>query len=415
MDRRWQLLFLILSLMSALVVLMAVGREHQSEWKAYQAEYISRLQEKASTPEEREVAGAVSPRIEQTVVVDRSRADRCTTCHAAVDDPRFAGEPQPLTPHPEIPDHRFDRFGCTICHNGWGHAVTTGYAHGGLLREEGMVTPAGDIVYREERVRPVLKGDMIYSSCVACHSGEDRGDPRIIARGKSLYRGKGCMGCHRLGGIGGKVGPGLDFIGSKRTDPQWLLEHFKDPREASPGSVMPSYSGLNEKRLESLVALVLSLREVPYELVSGDPLDKESLGNLIPPPSERDHWDPPQGLELEKNPFEIDEELLEEGRAIYLKYCAGCHGPEGKGDGTAKPNLKPEPADFTKPHGGMAHPVEGTFWKIANGRGLMPGWRETFDDRQLWAVSEFVYAFGHGVGHEMEGMAGEMPAMGDDH
>ncbi len=408
MNRKWHLTFLILSLLSVVLLLLAVGQERRGEWKSYQAQYISFLEEMASTPEEKESARATRPRIAQVVVVDRSRTDRCTTCHAGVDDPRFADAPQPLTSHPKIPNHPFERFGCTVCHSGIGQAVASGDAHEGLLREEGMVTPSGDIRYGEERIRPVLEGDLIYSSCVSCHFGEGRKDPKIIARGKSLYRGKGCMGCHRLGGVGGKVGPSLDFIGNKRTDPEWLLKHFTDPREASPGSVMPSYRELGEKRLRSLVAFVLSLRRVPYELVSGVPLVKKNLGTLVKPPKVRDHWDPPRGLELEKNPYTVDDELLDEGKGVYMKYCAACHGMEGKGDGTAGPNLKPKPADLSKPHTGMDHPIEGTYWKISTGRGLMPGWGQTFEHRSLWAVAEFVFAFGGGMDHGMEDMAGEM-------
>lgn len=35
------------------------------------------------------------------------------------------------------------------------------------------------------------------------------------------------------------------------------------------------------------------------------------------------------------------------GKEIYVKQCAGCHGPGGKGDGPAAAALTPKPADFT--------------------------------------------------------------------
>jgi mono/diheme cytochrome c family protein len=36
-----------------------------------------------------------------------------------------------------------------------------------------------------------------------------------------------------------------------------------------------------------------------------------------------------------------------QGRHLYMKYCAVCHGTEGKGDGFNAFNLDPKPRDFT--------------------------------------------------------------------
>lgn len=35
-----------------------------------------------------------------------------------------------------------------------------------------------------------------------------------------------------------------------------------------------------------------------------------------------------------KNPIPIDETTIDEGRKVYLRHCASCHGPSGKGDGS---------------------------------------------------------------------------------
>lgn len=39
---------------------------------------------------------------------------------------------------------------------------------------------------------------------------------------------------------------------------------------------------------------------------------------------------------------------VEEGMAVYKKYCVYCHGREGRGDGMAAIALSPSPADFSK-------------------------------------------------------------------
>jgi mono/diheme cytochrome c family protein len=37
---------------------------------------------------------------------------------------------------------------------------------------------------------------------------------------------------------------------------------------------------------------------------------------------------------------------LEQGRAIYERHCASCHGPEGKGDGQEASSLSPRPGNL---------------------------------------------------------------------
>jgi mono/diheme cytochrome c family protein len=38
----------------------------------------------------------------------------------------------------------------------------------------------------------------------------------------------------------------------------------------------------------------------------------------------------------------------QDGKQLYEKNCKTCHGPTGKGDGTASKMLKPPPGDFSK-------------------------------------------------------------------
>jgi len=36
------------------------------------------------------------------------------------------------------------------------------------------------------------------------------------------------------------------------------------------------------------------------------------------------------------------------GKILYERYCASCHGTEGKGDGPAAETLQPKPPDLTQ-------------------------------------------------------------------
>jgi ubiquinol-cytochrome c reductase cytochrome b subunit len=89
--------------------------------------------------------------------------------------------------------------------------------------------------------------------------------PRIdpaVARGKALYAGFGCAGCHRIHGAGGAVAPDLSFIGDTRPEQAWHLKHFKDPQSVSPGSFMPKFP-LTDSQLNELTSYMLSLKKTP--------------------------------------------------------------------------------------------------------------------------------------------------------
>jgi ubiquinol-cytochrome c reductase cytochrome b subunit len=85
-----------------------------------------------------------------------------------------------------------------------------------------------------------------------------RTDP-AVALGRALYERLGCVGCHRIHGEGGAVGPDLSYVGDQR-DRDWLIRHFRDPQSTSPGSIMPKFP-LNEQELNDLTAYMLSLKK----------------------------------------------------------------------------------------------------------------------------------------------------------
>lgn len=45
-------------------------------------------------------------------------------------------------------------------------------------------------------------------------------------------------------------------------------------------------------------------------------------------------------------PAAADQETVQQGRAVYLKYCAPCHGPSGDGRGEMGLTVRPRPRDF---------------------------------------------------------------------
>lgn len=77
----------------------------------------------------------------------------------------------------------------------------------------------------------------------------------------------------------------------------------------------------------------------------------------------------------------------ERGRALFKQYCASCHGPSAKGDGTLANALKTPPADLTKiaarrqgqfPTAEIAKFIDGREAVMSHGDREMPVWGERF-------------------------------------
>jgi cytochrome c oxidase cbb3-type subunit I/II len=68
-----------------------------------------------------------------------------------------------------------------------------------------------------------------------------------------------------------RIGPDLHRVGGKYPD-AWHYEHMRDPRSVSPGSVMPSYPWLLERRIDpdDVQASVRALKRVGTPYTDGD-------------------------------------------------------------------------------------------------------------------------------------------------
>ncbi len=67
-----------------------------------------------------------------------------------------------------------------------------------------------------------------------------------------------CMGCHSVGGQGGKVGPSFDGVGSRMTEAE-IAAFIGDPQKVRPGTAMPNL-GLSEPVKTELASYLAGLR-----------------------------------------------------------------------------------------------------------------------------------------------------------
>lgn len=376
--------FTALGLLVGGLVIAAYYKDQFREWKTWQRQYIKDELARAATPGQRADAARIPVEIRQFVVPELDRVDRCTTCHVAVEDPSYAGLRLPLAYHPNHDRHPFDKFGCTICHQGQGRATTREAAHGHVQFWD----------------RPMLEMKYIQSACGKCHLPTDVPDAPRLAQGHAVFERAGCIGCHKLHGTGGVIGPELDNVGANRS-PEWLLQHFKNPSAVTPGSAMPPIKA-SEADLEDLTLYVLSFTGEPLSVyyvsmktipspAEGRRLFEEkgclgchsvggkggNIGPALDEVAKRHdpawivaHFNNPQAITpgsimpqfnfTEQETRALTEFLLsltdtnvvgflkvpnalspiERGKAVYKKYgCAGCHGPDAKG-GIPNPNAK---------------------------------------------------------------------------
>jgi len=83
--------------------------------------------------------------------------------------------------------------------------------------------------------------------------------PEFAVEGALIYQKSQCGSCHLVNGVGVKLGPPLNGLKRRRTEP-WVEQHFRDPQSLSPGSIMPPYR-FTPSEMQKLVSYLFVLPE----------------------------------------------------------------------------------------------------------------------------------------------------------
>lgn len=283
----------LISMVLLLSVVWIFWDEFDRSWKSYQHEFnrieaqltVAELAELQATPDSDgkqkkvkllnkrlEKTQTMMPKINQLWLTDFGITDRCVTCHQGVELDRFAEAPQPFTKHPGehlAPNrHPVDQFGCVICHDGQGVALTVESAHG----------------HDENWLLPLLEGKYAEASCTTCHPmgtgvplEAKLKDAPLFSKGRTLYLESNCLGCHNLSGFERpeRIGPNLTRIALKTSAP-WMKYWIKEPKKYLAKTVMPNF-GLQAEEIEAITAYLLDLEAVAPGFEGTALTDTESL------------------------------------------------------------------------------------------------------------------------------------------
>jgi mono/diheme cytochrome c family protein len=106
-----------------------------------------------------------------------------------------------------------------------------------------------------------------------------------------------------------------------------------------------------------------------------------------PPPAP---WVAPDDAKKVKNPIPPTPETLAAAQDLFSDNCVLCHGEKGLGDGPGAKTIKVKPANFTDEKLMAAETDGSLFWKMSNGRGPMPSWKDTLSDKERWELVGYI-------------------------
>ena len=104
--------------------------------------------------------------------------------------------------------------------------------------------------------------------------------------------------------------------------------------------------------------------------------------------------EPPEQYANLTNPYAGDQDAEAEGEILYQADCSSCHGPAGRGDGSAAGGLDPKPQNLAANQGMLSDAY--LYWRISEGGlmepfySVMPSWRGILDEEHIWQLISFL-------------------------
>lgn len=99
-------------------------------------------------------------------------------------------------------------------------------------------------------------------------------------------------------------------------------------------------------------------------------------------------WMAPREAAALKNPIRLAAESINRGKLLFTKNCASCHGVDIEGMDKQELGLEKNTPNLKKR---LRNHSDGDFkWKIENGRGDMPGFKNHLAEKEIWHVINYI-------------------------
>jgi mono/diheme cytochrome c family protein len=361
----FKLIATILGVLSFFILLMMFFSVHHSEdWKQYQLAYRDSLKLNADDSLTQSMAENLPIQIQQITVNQLSISDRCTSCHYGIENKSLPISISPFQTHPGsyLDEHNLTDYGCTTCHGGQGRALEKAEAHS------------------QQHAGPFLGKKYLQTNCGKCHLLVYQKDTKLpgidkLQQGILIFQREGCLGCHKIRGTGGAIGPDLTGQGDKTHEAYdysrisgehnietWLHEHFLNPDKISPGSKMPAFN-ISPDSLLNLIIFTRALfpANLPFSYYNSAVLRE----------------------------YKNDRNLITDTNAFDL-FCVACHGKSGVG-------IDYEKSKFGVPHLSNQDFLrlasrEMIFFSIHEGRGtrMMGSWNPEYSGMRMQELQSLV-------------------------
>jgi ubiquinol-cytochrome c reductase cytochrome b subunit len=166
-------------------------------------------------------------------------------------------------------------------------------------------------------------------------------------KGAQLFRSMGCIGCHRINGQGGTVGPGLSSESLKGKSRPWLITQIRDPKKHDPNTIMPAFASATDQQVNEIVDYLQSFAS--SKSFSAPP----SMPQLATMTIQKKLIVGPHG---QPGPAANVIGSFDRGAILFQQHCEACHGPKGTDkvpnlgseDGTVPPLNPIDPDLFNK-------------------------------------------------------------------
>lgn len=144
-----------------------------------------------------------------------------------------------------------------------------------------------------------------------------------------------CLGCHQFGSEGGQLAPDLVTVRERRS-PEYIAAIIDDPQRVRPGSLMPRHPMASSE--QRLIVRYLASR----------PGSATGAVDILP------------ATVADRS-----------AAALYARFCAGCHGTTGGGDGPNARSLPVAPAVHSSRTAMALRPDDALFDAIVGGGAIM--------------------------------------------